>query len=407
MDRLPYEVTSAILDHVDHLQDMHECTLVNKRFYNIMNPLLWYAPARTSMFEDVNPENAYTLAKCLHAAHDHPSGFLHARSLGQYVRRLSFDSRDTPHHIFIVLEHTPYLEELTLANEEIDDISIDWIFRHCPGLFTLSLRHLPLITDEAMGSLAQHCRMVDDLTLEDCLGLTSDALLPLHDMGIQRLQIRDCDTWGTRPKTALLLRLFDHQLTDLCIFHTKAHTPAINATFLRCLSPLGPKNPQVPLPRLECFYMAKGRTDPPLDNSVLIPFFKSHPHLAKFQLNEAVVNEDTFKAMGEYLPELNQLELSLVDGLSSQVIRNLVKACPKLNWVGLTHCELPRRCFPEVRTKGRLVDHLGKRSTRLIRLDKDKLVFKPEDDELTMSEEEEAAAMNVVQEDESDFDEFW
>jgi hypothetical protein len=326
----------------------------------------------------------------------HPSGFLHARELGQYIRRLTFDSRDSPHHIFIILEHTPYLEELTLANKDIDDISIEWMFRHCPGLYTLSLRHLPYITDKAI-----------DLTLEDCPNLTSEALLPLSDMGIQRLHIRDCDTWGTLPKTALLLRLFDHRLTDLCIFHTKAGTPAINATFLRCLSPLRDKNPQVPLPRLESFYMAKGRGTPPLDNQVLIPFFKSHPHLAKFQLNEAVVNEETFKAIAEYLPEMNQLELSLVDGLSSQMIRNLVKACPNLNWVGLTHCELPRRCFPEVRTKGRLVDHLGKRSTRLIRLDKDKLVFKPEDDVLTVSEDEEAIAGDVLQEEESDFDEIW
>jgi hypothetical protein len=359
------------------------------------------------MFDDVNPENAFSIAQCLHAAHNHPSGLLHARDLGLYVRRLTFDSRDTPHHIFIVLEHTPYVEELTLANENLDDISLDWILRHCPGLYTLTLRNMPLITNKSMTALAEYCCQVDDLTLEGCPRLTSEALLPLHDMGIQSLHIRDCDPWGTHPKTALLLRLFDHRLTDLCIFHTKPGTPAINATFLRCLSPLGTKNPEIPLPRLESFYMAKGRGDPPLDNRVLIPFFKSHPLLAKFQLNEAVVDEETFKAIADYCPAMNQLELSMVDGLSSQVIRNLVKACPNLNWVGLTHCELPRRCFPEVRTKGRLVDHLGQRSTRLIRLDKDKLVFKPEDDVLTISEDEEANASDVVQEDDSDFDEFW
>ncbi|SAM01864.1 hypothetical protein [Absidia glauca] len=407
MDRLPVEVVSGILENVDTQQDMYQWALVNKLFYSIVNPLLWHSPSIYSTAEGVHPNFTQTLVKCLYVARQHYDGIHHATDLGYHVRRLTFNGYDLLHLVFLLVDQTPMLEEISMLNMYIDPATIGWIFRHCLSLERVYLSDVYSLRKSGLDALARYCRGVRDLTIDNCYNLTPLSLSALKDMPLlERLHISN-NRWATNEETAVHLRNLKH-LTHLRIFTMPGGEPfdGITNNFIRHFLPRNADD-ETPFPGLTDFFMGKTTKDPSnrVNNDVLIPFFKTHPCLEKIQLNGgAEINEDTLVAMAAYLPKLQHLDLCYTRGLSSQAIRQLVKACPELKMVDLTGCWLPQRCFPEVPGDELLVNYLGERTTALIRLDEQKLTFSAEDDVLTPSELEDAIAQLIEDEGDEDSD---
>lgn len=401
MDSLPFEVASKILGNVDTQHDMYQCTLVSSLFYSIANPLLWHSPSKYSAAEGAFPNFTETLVKSLHLARQHFDGYHHAATLGQHVRRLTFNGYDLLHHVFLLLDQTTMLQELSLLNMYIDTATSAWVFRHCPSLERVYLSDVYSLRKGGLDALARYCPRVRDLTIDSCYNLTPLALSALKEIPfLERLHISNC-RWATMEETALHLRNLKH-LTHLRIFTTLDGGPSdgITNSFLRHFLPRD-ANEEPPFPELTDFYMGKTTSDSStrVTNDALIPFFKTHPRLKKIQLNGgADINEDTLVAMATYLPDLQHLDLCDNRGMSSQAIRQLVKDCPGLTMVDLAGCSLPKRCFPEVPDDDLLVNHLGERATTLIRRDEQKLTFSAGDDVLTRDELASAVARIIEDE---------
>ncbi|KAI8335469.1 hypothetical protein BC941DRAFT_70859 [Chlamydoabsidia padenii] len=101
---IPFELLELIITHVTDKKDILQCTLVNKVFYAVTNPKLWYSPIH---YEDSQLYTAEPVLNSLHLAKS--CSQLHPVPLGSHI-----------------------LEELILEEDALENADMNEITYRCP-----------------------------------------------------------------------------------------------------------------------------------------------------------------------------------------------------------------------------------------------------------------------------------
>ncbi|CAO3601107.1 unnamed protein product [Absidia cylindrospora] len=336
MNNIPNELISAIVKNADQ-HDLHALTLVNWQFYTVTNPLLWRSV-------QIRNEGQFTklLQGRVQSRHD----------LLQYVRTLFIGYPLTDITLLLLIPLlSPLLEELTLADAtHISDESFIALPRQCPHLRTLALT-LAAITNKSLVSLAEHCRQLRRIDLDGCNSLHANLFVilsacPLEDMYVNLDHVDGMANNRSRRCIALALIIGFPLLTSLYLEEVDPYFPCyLLDTIVRYDDDSDGRFPLPPVwPNLTDFYLYGTRG---VEDSHMIHFTKTHPHINNLALPDNDFSDDTLLAVVECLPGLTQLDLSASE-LTLRGVRGILKLCPLLLWFNLFDTPLERSDFPEL-----------------------------------------------------------
>ncbi|ORZ07361.1 hypothetical protein BCR42DRAFT_472236 [Absidia repens] len=349
---MPNEILECIFNHVaqkskrlpclygsqerDQRKDLYTCTLVNKLFYAIVNPLLWHEPVL-----DADPTHVQRLLDCLAATE---------RPLGHDVRKLYLrNTTCTDHQLLCLMTHVRHLETLSIDNDKplyddddpiaaapITNTSLQQLPRYCSQLTSLDLYNMDLST-VTLRAIGQHCLRLTEFTLFFNVKPWDGVLSALTHCPLEKLRIT-CDDaqWGT---------LTEHMVTDIAKFQGLTylclsvfqHSRLIMTLFTnKRMKKTNKDTTTVPWPRLKtlsldlCYDM---------DETSFIDFIKTHPHLQSITLEGAALTDVSLKAMAMYLHHLSDLTLYGVNSITSGGVRQLVQACHRLVFFQFYLCD--------------------------------------------------------------------
>ncbi|CAO3601074.1 unnamed protein product [Absidia cylindrospora] len=176
---------SLIVSQLTSQHDLYNCTLINKGFHQVANPLLWHTP---DIKDDHAAERFATFFEPSSAHHHHPE------DLGQFVRSLSLDSPLwTDKRFLTVMQYLPALERLTMVCTSTTDISLQRLPHLCPHLASLELYH-DRVNVLAMDEIGRYCRELRHLTLNHCYHLGPDTFSVWEHCSLRSLAIiHPCD----------------------------------------------------------------------------------------------------------------------------------------------------------------------------------------------------------------------
>ncbi|SAM08995.1 hypothetical protein [Absidia glauca] len=322
--QFPLEVVKLIVAHIDTHKDLYQWALVSKRFHIIVTPQLWHAPLGN---QSLIFGTAYSLLDCLRLGHD--------RQLGHHIRKLKFGRSDVLQYVIQLLGHTPLLEELSLRRLAVRKQDIQWITQHCPRLQLLQL-WATYITNDTIGSLGDLCYL-HHLELVSCTRLTAQALRTVEHCPLTTLLLHDCTLAIDHHSAIYIQRLT--QLTRLEL------TTPYGGTTRKFMNHLFPPTTTV-LPLLQHFFI-NGSPDDPIDDSVLVPFIKSHPLLTDLTIANCRITQTTLAALGTHLPRLLRLDISSTGGapLPFPDVRGLIQTCAHLVMLRLNRTDLDPQSF--------------------------------------------------------------
>ncbi|KAI8980330.1 hypothetical protein BDB01DRAFT_836860 [Pilobolus umbonatus] len=319
---LPQEIIALICSLLDQ-PSRYNCILVNQEFYAASISELWREPQLkdTLIFKN--------LIRCLN---------LSKQSRGDYIRviNLSFEVGMTDDDLLHLLPLVPNLEVLQLKNAEgLTDKSIRRVSSYCTQLKSFGLTGAS-ITYRSAHYLGR-CQLLQRLTLASCLNLSPLSLLPFVELPIEHLDLSGCK-WLNVSDTAY----------DLCLFQYLTHLnlvccDMVSQEFIHYLTV--DENKKVGLPNLQDFSITGGTV---IDDSVIIPFIKTHSQIRGLFLLECAITNLTLECIALYLPHLHNLDLSFCCQLTAEGVRHLITNCGNLRLLGLKNCELTQTDFPEI-----------------------------------------------------------
>ncbi|KAF7728666.1 hypothetical protein EC973_005703 [Apophysomyces ossiformis] len=347
IDSLPIEILGRITSSLPP-SCLYACCLTNKRFYTTSVPLLW---------RDIMLKSLLTWEKlCMSLANVRTP-------LGHHVRQVHIYCDFNDDDCIRLMKHMPNLEVLELVHAgDLTDRSIVPLVQTCLQLEDIHL-HSSSITYRSLHYFSGLKRL-RKLDLSGCGGLSPFALLPLQNCPLELLNLSLC-RWLNAKDTALDLKGLSllKELNLICC-------STVGKEFMQYLLPSTDNEP-VPLPRLHTFSLTGD--DAEIDDYVIIPFVKSHPHLRSLILMDCAITDRSLIAIRDYLPKLLDIEISYCNHVSSSGVRQLVLGIPRLEMIGVKNCDIPKKDFPEVwktdvdQTDSRFVDRLTFREIEQIR----------------------------------------
>ncbi|CAO3601078.1 unnamed protein product [Absidia cylindrospora] len=363
MLQVPQEIASLIVHQLDSKHGLYNCTLINKTFHQVANPLLW----RTL---EINNDAATRIITCLQSV---PNSSLGG---GRFVRHLVLCmTLWTDDEFLLVMQHTTHLERLSMNTPiNITDRSLKHLPRHCPRLNDLELTIVP-IAQPTMDALGQHCHQLTRLTLHDCNDLGPDTFSSLMPCPLTCLNIEGPPA-GLTTTTKVIKDLVSHgfdQLTHLTLGNSKFDD--INNEFISNLLSLAATPdtwPRLTHLWISC-YIPRDR-DTIYGHgafaSGLVRFLQSHggglEHLGLVsgQYNDSVL--DAIGAIRPPPPRLTSLSLVASKKITARGVRRLVQQWPMLSSVSLGSClKMTLDKFPEVTNNNDIIHFpIGSSSTR-------------------------------------------
>ncbi|ORZ07077.1 hypothetical protein BCR42DRAFT_426324 [Absidia repens] len=333
--QLPNEILARIIHHIDETtqpayilfgsrhpdqqRDLHACTLVNRQFYALANPLLW---------QELEFHDTIHLQRLLDglAASE--------QSLGNHVRKIQLNNvACTDAQLLLLMTHVRHLETLSLENVNftndfppITNTSLQHLPRYCSQLTSLKLFNIGL-SDATIRAIGQHCRRLCQLTL--CGYLSDDGLATLASCPLQRLQLfhEDIENMLTEKMVMDMIRFQDLTHLDLSLFEPSSLIMTISNNKITT---------GVPWPHLK--YLSLDLCYD-IDDATLICFIKTHPHLQEIRLKEArALTDASLAAMAVSLCDLRRCIFEMMNGISSRGARQWIQNCQRLKRVQFRQC---------------------------------------------------------------------
>ncbi|KAG2204986.1 hypothetical protein INT47_002610 [Mucor saturninus] len=323
-EELPREIISLFCSLLKQ-PAKYNCIFVNKEFHAAAIPELWREPVLTST------STVKQLLKCLK---------LSKHQRGEYIRviKLGFKVVMNDGELLSLMPLMPNLEVLELRRaDELTDKSIMRVSHYCPQLKSFGLKGA-LVTYRSAHYLGQ-CQKLTRLSLESCPNLTPWALLPFAQLHIEYLDLSGCK-WLNVTETAYDLCSFEH-LTNLNL----VCCDTISMDFINHLTANDRHHGNPCLTKLQDFSITGGTI---IEDSVIIPFIKTHPNIRGLFLLECAITDRTLDAISRYLPYLYNLDVSFCGKLTQRGVRKLVCKCPNLRLLGLKDCGMTQTDFPEI-----------------------------------------------------------
>ncbi|CAO3593728.1 unnamed protein product [Absidia cylindrospora] len=317
-----------IVDHVSdfHQRDLHACSLVNKQFHEVTNPLLWRAPKL---------DNDLALNRLITYLIDAES----PSHLTNQIRSLTLHGEHwTDTYLLLLLPYIRHLETLNIGDStnkdnitKITNESLKHLPRHCRRLEELDVSRCYLSKSFYL-ELGQHCHQLRALALEHCPNLPPDIFKLLDAC------LLDCVYLDYQYPP--LGKLYGELVTDM------ARLDRLNSLTMKGLDAANTKQ-LVAQNTTTWPYLYRLHLDhcDMLDDTTLIPFLRSHPELYNIDLSSGSsivgVTDATLDAMTEHLPDLDYLSLTNVSNTSPEAIRRLVRGALKLTTLALENsCNL-------------------------------------------------------------------
>ncbi|ORZ07078.1 hypothetical protein BCR42DRAFT_397376 [Absidia repens] len=331
---LPNEIVALIVHHVDYPEceprlnddrqmaeqrELYTFTLVNKQFHAIANPLLWQEPV-------VGLDSTFLqrLLDCLTAT-------TNQQPLGHHIKKLHLHNTTcTDHQLLLLMTHIPHLETLLIENKRypenndvssaltplpspplISNVSLQFLPRYCSQLTVLEIHSIHLLEPTAR-AIGQHCHHLRQLTLH----LNAVPWQPLFSA------LTHC------PLTLLSITSYERAtvtLTETMAMDMLTSFPDLTSFKMNSFDPSG-------------LLMT-------LAHTVLTTFPTPWPHLKKLDLiryatlGHAVLTDRSLDAMAMSLPNLHELHLLRVKGISADGVRQLIRHCLGLKVVCLAKCD--------------------------------------------------------------------
>jgi hypothetical protein len=318
----PIIVLSSIGNNLS-TNDLYTCTLINKRFYNATNPVLWRAP---------NVRTGASLFKVTTGL------FLSQHSLATHIRKLDFGMEIDGITFLLLLKQINFLEELKIhQGTSITDYSFQDIPQHCPLLKTLYLNEI-YITHRSTAALGEHCHQLSELTLSYCPALSPPCFLDLAHCPLTTLTIISSgvqDPWMTTTAVQNLTHL--NLLTFLTIEFA-------STTFTQCLLTMNNDPGLAPWPHLTYLYLKKCGN---FDDQHTTPFIKSHPKIRQFYLCESGITDETLDIISTYIPHATEIGIDDNPQITTHAIRQLICDQPLLTYIACNGCAKGKADFPE------------------------------------------------------------
>ncbi|ORZ11595.1 hypothetical protein BCR42DRAFT_421396 [Absidia repens] len=351
---LPAEIFALIMDQVS-TEDLLACTLINRSFYSVANPILWRSPRiRTDT-------TAHLFLQSIMAS----SSSSPRKQVGRHIRHVFLHSRYwTDATLLQLLEHAEGLEVLDIYSaSRVTDESLVHLPRHCPRLQSLYLI-ASRISQPTFVALGQHTKDLRRLNLLLCNHLSwrlfsTLVACPLEELALsidKLVDIHDDDIQVTTKRIAYDLIRLD-RLKDL-----RLH--GVSRLFMKELSQLIAATTENSWPNLsKCSlagYSGSGDDvgdDMDDDNSSsmdehVIRFIESHRGLTCLHLPDIGITDTTLDAIGKLLStSLLSLNVSYNDQVSAITLRRLVHQCPLLTNVSINYCKIDASAFPEAGSK--------------------------------------------------------
>ncbi|CAO3588535.1 unnamed protein product [Absidia cylindrospora] len=336
LGHLPVEILSLIGEQLETPYNrLYQCTLVNKHFYTVLNPLLWRT---VELYYD---EALEKWLNCLGDARD--------PLLGRHVRELTpfFEGLNDTIFLFLI-KQLPLLQKFSIEPESgFTDISIQRLARHCPNLTYLHPM-MSSVSQQSIVTLAQHCHQLSTLRLDCCDALCSSDFFamivhfPLKYLEVDLQDMTDLNEPSIADKAVLDLAAFD-RLTFLEI----SDSPS---SFIERIITLGKdRSGNIPWPQLYHFYISETYTN--VTDQQLITFLQSHPKLTTVSLNSNVFTDTALHAIPTLLPKVTSLSLSS-NQFSHRAIRRLAYQCPLLMRFSFSDDGMRLKHFPEADGSG-------------------------------------------------------
>ncbi|ORZ11600.1 hypothetical protein BCR42DRAFT_454088 [Absidia repens] len=339
--QLPNDILARIISHVgvepqrhphltnfgrqpSHRRDLYTCTLVNKQFYAIVNPLLWQDPAL-----NLNLAHIARLLKCLTATE---------RPLGQHIKRLLLrDGFCTDDQFLRLMTHMRHLETFELVHVDaaytnnttpISNTSLQQLPRYCSQLTSLSLFNIDL-SEATVRAIGQHCRQLNEFLLYPSGDPPNDDWLSgLSSCPLKRLCLSNStggwmlteqmvmDMTGFQDLTYLRLSLFG--------LSSRIMTLANNTTTT------------IPWPHLETLDLDHCDET---DDATFIRFISTHPQLRFISLEATALTDASLDALAMLRRDLREFVLIKVKGISSGGVRRLIQNCQGLVLAQFRECD--------------------------------------------------------------------
>ncbi|ORZ11610.1 hypothetical protein BCR42DRAFT_440640 [Absidia repens] len=284
--QFPSELVSLIVRDCFEQQDLCALSLVNKQFYAIANPLLWYAP---KIQDGITVENSL-----------------------------------------------PPLPSASRQREELNinrDASIKYdSFRHlpchCPNLTSVEL-DCGSISSTAYTELGQHCLHLRQLTLNSIDYLYSFSLGSLVSCPLQKLTLNFQLYRKDRNEDHIVRDI--RQLTLLTHLKINNCNDRAGKLLIQQKSNIPP-----PWPRLTLLHIHSCHDT---SDSDLIPFVNSHPLLTELRLMMvSSITDNSLLAIGSTLSYLTTLYLHHSQYISEDGIFKLIGKCRQLTSLTLDYC---------------------------------------------------------------------
>ncbi|CAO3596645.1 unnamed protein product [Absidia cylindrospora] len=329
ISQLPFEIIHLIVLYV-HKRDRYACTLINKQFHSATNPLLW---KRLAIYDEVTLLNiTASMAESPH------------HSLGQHIRFLEFGSFLTDVQFLDIMQHVSHLESIQITNApHITDISFEHLPRQYPHLTYLCLHESP-ITRRSIVALGKHCSQLGEINLERCTNLGCDLFSALATWPLlENLTISLCNLNGMNNTLVA-----EETTLDMIACHGLKHLfiQELPFDFSRCITTTHDRDGNLAWPHLTHLFLNTRST---LNDSQVIAFIQSHPHLEELELTGGTLTDATLDAIAMNLPGILCVGVSGNRRITSGAVRRLVQNCPELASVLLVGCRLPAEDFPEQR----------------------------------------------------------
>ncbi|ORZ07159.1 hypothetical protein BCR42DRAFT_426446 [Absidia repens] len=345
---LPTEIVSLIIQHAD-AQDLKACTLVNKQFCTVAQPLILW---RTIHLKRKNKRAGYQMINQIVTAHP---------SVGHHIRHLDLGSSYTwkDDALLLLMPHVRLLETLILRNaEQLTDVSLEHLPRHCPELRSLDVGN-SRITTISFDALRQFCPHLWQLTLgtttkdlaaDAFVGLGSPCRLKALVLNLEHYEDDDDEDGGggffeeDDPADPFCLTGF-HHLTHLTIHHGP----------MRMLERLFPTydgddgdDPAVARFALPALTHLTLYDCPNVVDEMLVPFLETHPDLQSLEVyGSGDLCDGTLEAIAEFIPNIRNVRIDDNINITHHGLRQLVRRCRLLTTVSCANTEINAEEIPE------------------------------------------------------------
>ncbi|KAI8332658.1 hypothetical protein BC941DRAFT_436248 [Chlamydoabsidia padenii] len=377
--QLPMVILELILNNINTPRSVNQMALLNKRFYNMLNPRLWGTPMICYHHsKNYHLVNSSKLLQSLIWCRQHPSS-LHPVPLNDVIQYLAFSESDLVDTVALILSHTRMLKKLKI-NEvtNFNDEVMQYVTFFCARLEYISLEKIN-VTALSLQFIAKLCPRILGVEIHHCA--TINTLEPITILPLKRLVL---DRWpltispATAPQLARFTKLLELELilppdaTNDFLKRLLQHRRKGRRSVFRQLThfTLNGKG-EVPFVYDDDFsdrdsydsydnYHGSGggreyyddddsnekereERDPHpsishIDHTSLVPFFKAHPKLQSITLLHCRPNMDILLPVIA-TPHLESLCLGEnVGNLSKDTLKQLIMTAPNLKRIELDSC---------------------------------------------------------------------